>query len=50
MRRPFPETQRPIRVFREDLAYFDEIRPGFAASLERRGLIAIVDGREGRSA
>ena len=45
----FPDEGRPRRagkpvpVYRGDLHYFDQVRPGYAASLERRGYITVVD-------
>jgi hypothetical protein len=33
----------PVPVLRKDVPYLEEIRPGLAASLERRGLVKIVD-------
>jgi hypothetical protein len=33
----------PVPVCHEDLRYLEEIRPGYAASLEARGRIVIVE-------
>ena len=35
--------REPVAWLRSDLSVLEEIRPGYAASLERRGLVKIVE-------